>query len=108
MSKLEIDMEKVKDSFKKSPEDSQTETKKLVVKKVHAFHINNRSVFAFLLLDDKKILYEFRMTTDLIYEDQIKKSFSRMKSVELLSEMVSKNPSEEKKDAPSPVEEIKS
>jgi hypothetical protein len=108
MSKLEIDMEKIKESIKREPEPLKIETKKLKVTNVQTVRINNRSVFAFLLVDHEKNLYEFRMTSDLVYEDQIKKILSRMRAVELLSKIIENNLQEGKKDGTPPVEETKS
>ena len=92
MAKVEIDLSKIKEALK----SKDTEPEKLVVKDVQFFLWNKKALFVMVLENKEGKRFQCRMVSDTIYEEQIRKSFGRLKALQL--------PKEEEKDVPPMVE----
>jgi hypothetical protein len=102
MAKLEINMDQIKEELKKQKIELMTvEPEKLVITHAQNLKMEGKALFAFILEDVNKKQYQCRMTADSIYEEQIKKSLSRLKSIPIPPKQ------EEKKDAQTVVEKDK-
>lgn len=99
MAKVEIDMTKIKEELQKhGVKLSELEPEKLKLNRAQLLRLEGKSMFVLVLEDKNRKLYQCRVTTDPIYEDSIKKSLSRLKSVPIPPDTPESPKQEEKKD----------